>query len=274
MTENRNVIRERIADLQFYTEGPAVDRKGNFYCTTLSGGSIMKIDQNNEVSVWAESPCPNGQIILPDGDHLVCDVKLMAIRRFSPAGKFLRNEIEGFCADIPVYTPNDLIADDEGGVYFTDSKRYDGKVCFLGSNGDQKIVADGLDYPNGLVLSLDRKSLYVAESYKNRVVRIKLRAPGLADGNIELHAKLPQNISGREQDNLPDGLALNAKGEVLVAHYGMQAIQVLSGTGETLFSIDTGMPLTSNLCFIDQQTLLVTGGFGEPGPGSIFRIRL
>ncbi len=73
----------------------------------------MKIDQDNEVSVWAESPCPNGQIILPDGDHLVCDVKLMAIRRFSPAGKFLRNEIEGFCADIPVYTPNDLIADDE-----------------------------------------------------------------------------------------------------------------------------------------------------------------
>lgn len=273
MKESRNVIRERIADLQFYTEGPAADHQGNFYCTTLSGGSILKIDQDNGISVWAESPCPNGQIILPDGDHLVCDVTLLAIRRFSPDGKFLRNEIEGFCSDQPVYAPNDLIADADGGVYFTDSRRYEGKVCFLGINGEQKIVAAGLDYPNGLVLSSDGKSLYVAESYKNRIVRIKLKAPGLADSDFHVHANLPQHTSGKEQDNLPDGLALNGSGELLVAHYGMQAIQLLSDKGETVASIDTGMPLTSNLCLIDEQTLIVTGGYGEPGPGAIFKIR-
>ncbi len=60
---------------------------------------------------------------------------------------------------------------------------------------------------------------------------------------------------------------------VWVAHYGMQAIQVLSPEGALLASFDTALPLTSNLCFVSDQlhrkSVLITGGYAEPGPGAV-----
>ncbi len=274
MISNRSYGIIKIADLPFYTEGPVTDNDGNIYFTTLTGGGIFKINDRNQISKWASSLCPNGQIILPDGDHLVCDSRMSAVRRFSREGNFLKNEIEGFCSDQEISTPNDLITDKNGNLYFTDSIRHTGKVFFLGGNGEQKVVVTGIDYPNGLVLSADENWLIIAESYTNRILKVKLMAPGLADGATEDFVELPKNPSGSKADNLPDGLALGMNGELLVAHYGMQAIQVISEEGNLLLSIDSGMPLTSNLCFIDEQSIIVTGGFGEPGPGGIFRISL
>lgn len=266
--------REKIADLPFYTEGPVIDNNGYLYCTTLNGGSILKINHRNEISEWGRSLCPNGQIILSEGDHLVCDSKLAAVRRFSPEGRFLKNEIENFCSDIAIYSPNDLIVDHVGNLYFTDSIRYSGKVCFLGVNGEQHILASDLDYPNGLVLSADEKCLYIAESYKNRILKIELRQPGLAKGSFQIFSELPPHSSGNETDNLPDGIALNSAGELLVAHYGMGGIQKISLEGNVLLSIYTDMPFTSNLCFFDTNSIIVTGGYGEPGPGGVLKIYL
>ena len=272
MNLNRHSVAETLADFSFYTEGRVADGMGNFFCTTLTGGSILKINSHNEISEWAKSVCPNGQIILPEGDHLICDSGLASVRRFNAKGQFIKNEVEGFCADFPLYAPNDLIADQMGNLYFTDSLRFKGKVCFLGINGDQKIVAADLDYPNGLVLSADENCLYIAESYKNRILKLVLKAPGSADGSPDVFVNLPINPLGTDIGNLPDGLAINSKGELLVAHYGMQAVQVISENGQLLLSIDSGMPLTSNLCFLDDQTIIVTGGFGEPGPGGLYKI--
>ena len=265
---------EKIGDLSFYTEGPAMDSKGNIYCTTLSGRAILKIDAQNKITEWAYSDCPNGQIVLPDDEHLVCDVKLAAVRRFDSDGQFIKNEIEKYCADIEVYCPNDLIADGSANIYFTDSIRNSGKVCFLGTNGEQSILANDLDYPNGLVLSLDQKTLYVAESYKNRVIKIALESAGKTEDSIDVFAELPIHSSGKEIDSLPDGLALDQDGNLWVAHYGMQAIHKLSPEGKLLASIDTNLPLTSNLFFCDPETIIVTGGFGEPGPGAVFKVFL
>lgn len=263
-----------IINLPFYTEGPAMDSKGNIYCTTLSGGSIIKIDAQDKITEWALSPCPNGQIILPGDDHLICDVTLRAIRRFDPHGRCIKNEMMGYCAGMPVFCPNDLIADAGQNIYFTDSIRDQGKVYFLGADGQQRMLAGNLDYPNGLVLSSDQKTLYVAESYKNRIIKIGLKSPGQAKGGVDVFAGLPENLSGKEQDNLPDGITLDDNKNLWVAHYGMQAIHKLSPEGKLLCSIDTTMPFTSNLIFAGEQTVIVTGGFGEPGPGAICKIAI
>jgi len=268
------MIKEQIAGLPFYTEGPAIDDQGNFYCTTLTGGSILKINRRNQVSEWARSACPNGQVILPGGDHLVCDSKLSVVVRFDADGQFLKNELALFCADEPISVPNDLITDSQGNLYFTDSVRNNGKIFFLGTNGEQKVVTAGLDYPNGLVLAHDERCLYVAESYQNRILQIDLKAPGEEAGSFSVFAALPRHHSGQLHLNLPDGLALAKNGELFVAHYGMQMVQVLSATGQLLTSIESGMPLTSNLCFLDDNSIMVTGGTGEPGPGGVFKIQL
>lgn len=259
-------------NLPFYTEGPVVDREGNLFCTTLRGGTILHLDKQGNYAEWANSACPNGQALSLNGDHLVCDSMMSAVRRFDQKGNWLKDEIQNQCAGKPVYVPNDLVLDSRDGIYFTDSKRHTGAVFYLGNDGQQFVIADNLDYPNGLVLSGDEYFLYVAESYRNRILKINLSQSVPTKKKVTVLADLPKHISGRDQDNLPDGLAMDNDQNLWVAHYGMQAVQVVSTEGHVLFSIDTGIPYTSNLTFIDDSTLMVTGGYGEPGPGAVVLI--
>ncbi|WP_343702050.1 SMP-30/gluconolactonase/LRE family protein [Chitinophaga sp.] len=265
----------RLLDLPFYTEGPAVDADGNLYFTTLTGGTIGRLGTDGQYRPWGQAGCPNGQSILPGGEHWVCDTGKAAISRFSPQGEWLGHIIQASCAGVAFDTPNDLVVDAAQHLYFSDSVRENGKVCFVGAGGEQRIVAAGLDYANGLVLSADGSRLFVAESYRNRILHIALSGPGVAAGPPEVFAELPFNHNGY---NLPDGLAVDRQGRLWVAHYGMQAVHVLSETGELLFTIDTGMPLVSNLCITadneEGQTILVTGGYGEPGPGALLEIKI
>lgn len=62
-------------------------------------------------------------------------------------------------------------------------------------------------------------------------------------------------------------------GRLWIAHYGMQAVQVLSETGELLATYDSGIPLTSNVCFVGDE-IWITGGIAEPGPGRLARMKV
>lgn len=267
---------EKLLDLPFYTEGPAMDDAGNFYFSTLTGGFVGKIDQRGQYSEWAKGTCPNGQLILKDGTHLFCDSRGACINQYSESGLFYASLIQNTCAGIPFSSPNDLIMDSNQNLYFTESVRQNGKVFFRSAAGQERVVATGIDYANGLAFSPDERYLYVAESYQNRILIIELARPGIGKDQPEVFADLPVHQSGNPICNLPDGLATDRNGRIWVAHYGMQAIQVLALTGELLFTIDTKLPLTSNLCFVaddsSAQKLLVTGGYGEPGSGAVLLI--
>lgn len=269
MVQNLTFEIKDIANVPFYTEGPVIDKNGNRFVTNLTGGTILKINADNTITEWASTPCPNGQTIAPNGNHLICDVKSAAIKCYNQQGEFIRDEIQGFINGKEIYCPNDVITDVQGNIYFTDSVRHKGKVCFVGINGEHKIIADQLDYPNGLVLVEEKNTLYVAESYTNRILAIQLNEPT----EVKVFCELPNNASDKKEDNLPDGLALDTDGNIWVAHYGMGAVQVLSPNGKLLATVETQIPLTSNLAFTNQNTLLVTGGYGEPGPGAIKEIK-
>ena len=259
-----------LARLNFYTEGPAVDATGNVFASTLSGGEIVKIDISGRVKAWARSCCPNGQIILPDGDHLICDSKLASVRRFDSEGNFVRDLVRGYCAGKKVSVPNDLVMGPLGNLFFTDSVRHTGRI-FLLSGDKEKVLADNLDYPNGIAISASGRWLYVAESYQNRILRFDISDPGHVKG-FSVFADLPLHPSGREIDNLPDGLAIDHAGNIWIAHYGMGCIPQYSPQAEYMTTIHTGMPLTSNITFADSAVAIVTGGYREPGPGKVIKI--
>lgn len=261
-----------LAHVDYYTEGPVLSHDGILYFTMLSGGKIMKNFPGQKLEVWSESSCPNGQFILENGDHLICDSVLGKVLRFSSDGHFLYEETKENCAGKTVQVPNDLIVSKKGNLYFTDSIRENGSVFFVGLAGEERVIADQLDYPNGIVLSDDERSLFIAESYKNRILRYSLDEFGKAIGPYEVFANLPVHPSGDPIDNLPDGIAWHPEGLLAVAHYGMQAINLFDRNGKLLAIIDTGLPCTSNVIFVDKQTLIVTGGYAEPGPGAVLQI--
>lgn len=254
--------------LPWYTEGPVVDKQGNLYFTTLSDGHIMcMMKQSGDVVKWAKGIKPNGQIILDNGEHLVCDSGDASVKRYDENGQYKGYLIKDTCAGKQIHVPNDLVADGNDGVYFTDSIREHGKVCYVGPDGKQSILAEKLDFPNGIALSPDGKMLFVAESYQNRIIYFPLVEPGVTVGKWDLFSELPKNKNSTGY-NLPDGIKLDKEGALWVAHYGMQAVQKLNKDGNLIKTIMVDFPLPSNLCFTNHQ-LIITGGQGEPGPGGV-----
>ena len=139
------------------------------------------------------------------------------------------------------------------------------------------MIDDGLAYPNGIVLRPDGKTLLVAESQKNRILAYDVLASGKV-GPRKLFAKLPTKNEDKGQiDNQPDGMCLDAAGNLYVAHYGMKQVQVLDPQGKLIARYDGGNVTTSNVAFGGPKLnqLFITGGLGRGSDkGAVFRIDL
>lgn len=270
----------QLFTVDHYCEGVVFDHDGNGYVS--HGKVIERFSLDGKHAVWAETGAPNGHKVLADGTHLVCDASRHAVLRLSADGKLLEPASKE-CDGKPLRGPNDLCLDTaNGGFYFTDpgdsgTKNPIGTVHYVDRAGKTHLVDGGYAYSNGIVLTPDGKKLYVAESQKNRVMVYGVTAPGKASGK-KVFADLPKKDTAAGQiDNQPDGMCLDAAGNLYVAHYGMKQVQVLSPKGELIARYDGGNVTTSNVAFggpkMDQ--LFVTGGLGkEAGEGGLFRLDL
>ncbi|MBC7853228.1 MAG: SMP-30/gluconolactonase/LRE family protein [Pirellulaceae bacterium] len=262
-----------------YCEGVVFDHAGNGYVSWDK--SITKFSLDGKNSVWAETGAPNGHKILADGTHLVCDASHHAVLHLSADGKMLEHAAKEFDGK-PLLGPNDLTLDTaSGGFYFSDpggSGRDNliGRAHFVDKAGKVHLIDKGLAYPNGIVLTPDGKKLYLAESQLNRVLVYEVKGPGKV-GERKLFADLPKHESGDFMQAQPDGMCLDAAGNLYVAHYGMKKVEVLSPAGKLIRQYDGGNVTTSNVAFggPKHDQLFITGGIGkEAGEGGLFRIDL
>ena len=147
--------------------------------------------------------------------------------------------------------------DGKGNLYFTDPKSHgkdelDGRIFKVDIKSKViTLLADRLAFPNGIAFSPNGKKLFVCESAKNRILTFRVNDNGtLSDKTI--FAELPGGD--------PDGLAFDAEGNLYVAHFGGNAIYVLSPNGEIKEKIITPGKNPSNLEFggEDMKTLFIT----------------
>ncbi len=248
----------------FYTEGPVIDSNGNIYVTNLLGKEILKYDGDNEFSVWATCTSPNGQFISNNQEHFICNSLAGSIERFDQHGNHIETYFQGEIDGHPVACPNDLWIGDQG-MYFTDSVRYAGAVLFIDNSREKSVIADQLDYPNGIVFDKKRNCLYVAESYKNRIIKINLNQP---NHPVSTLVELPSHPTGEEARNLPDGLFLEQDAKLWIAHYGMRQYHCYDIEEERLDSFDIDITRCSNI-YVNNELIVLTGGEGEPGPGRV-----
>ena len=268
----------KIAEVPGYCEGIVFDRAGDAYVSDTRNGTIYRIGRDNTPVVWAKTTAPNGHKILQDGTHLVCDRG--AVRRFDANGKQLK-DASNECDGKPLRVPNDLTIDPKGGFYFTDpggsnAKNPIGTVHYVDPQGKTHKIADGLAFPNGIVLRPDGKTLLVAESEQNRVLEYPVLAPGKL-GERRVFATLPAK-QGEQIENAPDGMALDEDGNLFIAHYGMRTVQVLSPEGKLLRSYPGGNLTTSNVAFTgpNMDQLYVTGALADEktSKGAVWRLDL
>lgn len=268
----------KIAEVPGYCEGIVFDRAGQAYVSDTQHGTIYKISPDGKTALWATTAAPNGHKILADGTHLVADKG--AVLHLDANGKKLR-DASSESAGKPLRSPNDISIDPKGGFYFTDPggsgvAKPIGTVHYVDPQGTTHTIAEGLAFPNGIVLRPDGKTLLVGESGHNRILVFDVTSPGKI-GNRRVFATLPTK-QGDQIENAPDGMALDEAGNLYVAHYGMRTVQVLSPDGTLLRSYPGGNLTTSNVAFggprMDQ--LYVTGALGEEKTtrGGLFRLDL
>lgn len=276
----KSVVPVKIAEVPGYTEGVVLDKAGNIYMSDTYNGTIYKVTPDGKTEVWAKTGAPNGHRILNDGTHLVCDGSQHAVLHLDANGKEL-GKASSECDGKPLRAPNDIVVDPKGGFYFTDpggssEKELIGTIHYVDPKGKTWLVASGLGFPNGLLLTADGKRLLVGESGFNHLLEYPLTAPGKV-GEKRVFATLPTK-SGDQIGNAPDGMAWDEDGNIFVAHWGMHTVQVYSPKGELLRSYQAGPLTSSNVAFggpkMDQ--LYVTGAIGDEraSPGALFRLDL
>jgi gluconolactonase len=276
----KNVKPVKIAEVPGYCEGVAFDHRGDAYISDTQHGEVYKVTPDATTTVWAKTGAPNGHKILADGSHLVCDGSQHAVLHLNADGKFLDNA-SSECDGKPLRAPNDLTLDPRGGFYFTDpggsgEKNPIGTVHYVDKQGKTHLIAEGLAFPNGIILRPDGKTLLVGESGYNRILVYEVLSPGRLSP-MKVFAKLPEK-QGDQIANAPDGMCLDEDGNLYVAHYGMHQVQALSPEGKLLRSYEGGNLTTSNVAFggprMDQ--LYITGALGDEktSKGALFRLDL
>src|SRR5258708_6281877 len=192
-----NVETVKLLEVPNYCEGVVFDHDGNGYISWKD--TITQFTLDGKQKAWAVTGGPNGHKVLADGTHLVCDASHHAVLHLDANGKMLEPASKE-CDGKPLRGPNDLTLDAKNsGFYFTDpgdsgKDNSIGTVHYVDAKGVTHLVAGGLAYSNGIVVSIDGKRLLVAESQKNRVLEYPIEAPGKV-GPMQILAHLPKNAS-------------------------------------------------------------------------------
>jgi gluconolactonase len=251
-----------------FLEGPSFDRHGNLYLVDLVLSRILRLTPARQFEVVAEySGEPNGLKIHKDGrifiaDHangmLVLDPASGALTTFIDRPR--RERFKGL---------NDLVFGSDGAIYFTDQGESSladptGRLWVLRADKRLHLLLDNIPSPNGLVLSLDEETIFVAATRANAIWRVPLLRERV--GRVSNFIQLSGG-SG------PDGMAIDGDGNLLIAHPGLGAVWQFNRLGEPIGRIQSSTGLrTTNIAFGGEagRTLFIT----ESDTGQILRASL
>jgi len=285
-----------VAEGLEFPEGPVAMADGSVLVAEIRGRRVTRVRPDGSKELVVETGGgPNGLAIGPDGALWIADnggafswheqMGLTipgptppgheggAIRRFDFATGRLERVYES-CDGRRLIGPNDLVFDSDGGLWFTDhgcttadGRRF-GALCHAKADGSKiSRQRDGLFAPNGVGLSPDGRTVYVADTWLQRLWAFDVEAPGVLAP--------PGLAPGRVVANLPDyqlldSLAVEADGRICVAtlvNGGITAIRP-DGTTEHCPVPD---PVCTNICFGGED--LRDAWITASGTGRLYKAR-
>lgn len=277
-----------IADSLGFPEGPVLMPDGSIVLGEIANGCLTSIAKDGRRSRLADTGGgPNGLALGSDGYLYVCnnggfswsqsevglrpvskadDNRGGSIQRVDPStGKV--EVLYHRCGEVMLSAPNDIVFDKAGGFYFTDHGHRQGRKVDYGAVYYAKAdgsfiteVAYPLIGPNGIGLSPDGRTLYVAETSSGRLWSWWITSPG-----VLCKADWPSPTGGDLAAGLPgfqryDSLAVEAGGNICIATLRFGGVVVVSPDGAEVERIRTPDPYTTNLCFggSDMKTAFIT----------------
>ena len=227
-----------------YPEGPVAMADGSIVLVEIAAKTVSRITPDGRRTVVADvGGGPNGAAIGPDGALYICN-NGGAFEFFEQGGLLIPGPtpashnggliqrldlatgafttLYDSCEGRRLIGPNDIVFDKQGGMWFTDhgsttptGRNYGGLYYAKADGSKVTRWRDGMISPNGVGLSPDEKTVYVADTHLGRLWAFDVSAPGvLAEAPPLQPGRVVCNLQGYQ---LLDSLAVEAGGKVCVA---------------------------------------------------------
>ena len=282
---------EIVAEDLHFPEGPVALDDGSVVVVEIARGTLTRIDPNGQKDIIAElGGGPNGAAIGPDGHCYVCnnggvewlkqDGMLIPgnIAADYSGGRIERVNLTTGSSEVlyceangsPLRGPNDLVFDDAGGFWFTDTGKSHlsnverGAIYYARADGSHiEQVLFPYDLPNGIALSPDGKTLYFSETFSARIWQFRLNRPGqLASPPRPFN---PQDLLyGAPGFCGFDSMCVEANGNICQATLFTGGISVIRPNGTLLEFVELPDPFVTNISISNDATAYVTlSGTGQ-----------
>lgn len=260
---------ELIAEGHAFTEGPAWSPEGYLLYSDIPANTIFRWTEGEGSAAFiTPSGNSNGLLFDPEGRLLAAEHggRRISRRVIGQDAVTVVDQYEGK----KLNSPNDLVLRSDGTLYFTDPpygiQPQQQELGFFGvfrvdPRGQLSLIADDFERPNGIVLSPDEDTLYVADTAKEHVRSFAVQPGGEVSGGA-VFVDLQSDLQGN-----PDGMAVDVFGDLYVTGGG--GVRVVTPAGALLGTIMVPEGVT-NCAFggADGMTLFLTA------PPKVYRVRL
>jgi gluconolactonase len=261
---------ETVYDGGVFTEGPAAAPDGSIYFSDITAssksqyaGHILRFDPKTKATTVFRSPSgmANGLTFDPKGRLVAAEGADRGGRRVTRTD--LATGKSEVLADAfggkPLNSPNDITTDSKSRVYFTDP-RYVGKepveqplmgVYRIDGDGSIDLIVSDAGKPNGLAISPDEKTLYVAATGEPPyfIFAYDLSSEGTATNRRAFVAFGDKTYA--------DGLTVDKQGNVYCG-CGNAGVLVFDAAGKQLREIKTPAPATN--VEVTPDSIYITAG--------------
>jgi gluconolactonase len=258
------------------TEGPAW-KDGSLYFT--DGKHINRLGSDGKTTVFRHN-ASNGLLFDREGRLVACESGLRRVTRTEKDGSItlLADRFEGKRFN----TPNDLGMDSKGRIYFTDPRygprdnmelNIEGVYRIESPGKVTRILCDGAERPNGILISPDDRYLYIADNNNNTHGGSRKLLRYTLDSNGDVQPGSRKVIFDWKDGRGPDGMKMDAAGRIYVAAGTNKATEyettrfkagcyILSPSGRLIDFIPTSPDECCNCAFGGKagKTLFITSG--------------
>ena len=274
-----------VAHGLMFPEGPIAFADGTLMCVEISRGTLSRIRPDGTAAVVSRlGGGPNGAAIGPDGACYVVNNGGLLIQQHDGKTSFaIPPDYDGGTvqrvdlrtgAFATLYTaaagkklraPDDIVFDDFGGFWFTDTGKIHPRFIDHGGlywgrpdGSEVREVVYPLTTPNGIALSPDRRTLYATLSLTRQLVSFRITGPGqLAQRNGSPDMTVVASLGG---NMILDSMCVEADGTLVVAAVLTGKMMRIAPDGTVLGEIALPDRAVTNGAFggPDLRTLYVT----------------
>lgn len=237
-----------LAEGIYFGEGPRW-HEGRLWFSDFFAHAVKSVSLAGDLRTEFEiDDQPSGLGWMPDGSMLIVSMKKRQVLRRTRDGKMT---VHADLGGIATFHCNDMVVDDTGRAYVgnfgfdldaelasrgVESVLADhptAKLACVSPAGAVTVAATEMHFPNGSVITPDRKTLIVGESFGGCLTAFDIGADGKLDNRRVWASTMPR---------VPDGIALDAKGNIWIANPIAPECALIAQGGNVLQVVDTGQP--------------------------------